>query len=116
MDKLDTLFAMQKQLDEEIREKHALTGISNEEWVRNKAMALMLELSEVVAETNYRWWKQPKPIDEAALKEELVDVLHFFLGMCIDAGMDAQELFDVYLAKNEENHKRQNGTSQKQGY
>ena len=28
-------------------------------------------------------------IDDAKLKEEIVDVLHFFLGMCIDSGMTA---------------------------
>ena len=33
----------------------------------------------MLEEVNYKWWKNPKPLDEAAIKEELVDVLHFFV-------------------------------------
>ena len=57
-----------------------------------------------------------KSFDEAKLKEELVDVTHFLLSMCIHSGMDAQELFDIYLEKNRENVNRQHGTSDKKGY
>ena len=49
-------------------------------------------------------------------KEELVDILHFYIGMCIDAGMTAEELFQIYLAKNQENYDRQQGKSAKKGY
>lgn len=114
-DKLDVLFRMQKGLDAYIREKRDL-NFTRGEWVCKKAMALMVELGEVVEEAKYKWWKNDSEIDEAALKEEIVDVLHFFLGMCIDSGMTADELFDIYLKKNKENYDRQNGLSQKRGY
>ena len=61
-------------------------------------------------------WKNSAPIDSDALKEELVDVLHFYIGMCIDAGMTADEMYDIYLRKNKENYDRQNGLSAKKGY
>ncbi|MCM1367804.1 MAG: dUTPase [Roseburia sp.] len=114
-DKLDVLFRMQKGLDAYIREKRGL-NFTRGEWVCKKAMALMVELGEVVEEAKYKWWKNNTDIDDAALKEEIVDVLHFFLGMCIDSGMTADELFDIYLKKNKENYDRQNGLSQKHGY
>lgn len=114
-DKLDVLFRMQAGLDGYIREKRGL-DFSKGEWVCKKAMALMVELGEVVSEAHYKWWKNYAEIDEAALKEEIVDVLHFFLGMCIDSGMSADELFEIYLKKNQENYDRQNGLSQKKGY
>lgn len=114
-DKLDVLFEMQAGLDGYIREKRGL-NYSKGEWVCKKAMALMVELGEVVSEAQYKWWKNYSDIDEAALKEEIVDVLHFFLGMCIDSGMTADELFDIYLKKNKENYDRQNGLSLKKGY
>ncbi len=114
-DKLDVLFRMQAGLDGYIREKRGL-DFSKGEWVCKKAMALMVELGEVVSEAQYKWWKNYAEIDEAALKEEIVDVLHFFLGMCIDSGMSADELFGIYLKKNQENYDRQNGLSQKKGY
>lgn len=114
-DKLDVLFRMQKGLDAYIREKRGL-DFTRGEWVCKKAMALMVELGEVVEEAKYKWWKNDSQIDDARLKEEIVDVLHFFLGMCIDSGMTADELFSIYLKKNKENYDRQNGLSEKQGY
>ena len=114
-DKLDVLFRMQAGLDSYIREKRNL-DYSRGEWVCKKALALMVELGEVVDEAHYKWWKNYGDIDEAKLKEEIVDVLHFFLGMCIDSGMTSDELFEIYLKKNKENYDRQNGLSQKKGY
>lgn len=114
-DKLDVLFRMQKGLDAYIRDKRGL-DYSRGEWVCKKALALMVELGEVVDEAKYKWWKNPTDIDDAKLKEELVDVLHFFLGMCIDGGMTSDELFDIYMKKNKENYDRQNGLSAKTGY
>ena len=114
-DKLDVLFRMQNGLDAYIREKRNL-DYTKGEWVCKKALALMVELGEVVEEAKYKWWKNPTEIDDAKLKEEIVDVLHFFLGMCIDSGMTADELFDIYLKKNKENYDRQNGLSSKTGY
>ncbi|MCH5161629.1 MAG: dUTPase [Clostridiales bacterium] len=114
-DKLDTLFKMQTALDGYIREKRNL-NYSRGEWVCKKAQALTVELSEVLEEAQYKWWKNYGEIDDAKLKEEIVDVLHFFLGMCIDAGLTADELFDIYIKKNKENYDRQNGLSAKKGY
>ena len=45
-----------------------------------------------------------------------MDVLHFFVGMCIRSGMDGAALYEGYIAKNRENFDRQYGRSQKQGY
>ncbi len=114
-DKLDVLFRMQAGLDGYIREKRGL-DFTKGEWVCKKAQALMVELAEVVEEAHYKWWKNATEINDAALKEEIVDVLHFFLGLCIDSGMTADELFDIYLKKNKENYDRQNGLSAKSGY
>lgn len=114
-DKLDVLFRMQAGLDAYIREQRGL-DFSRGEWVCKKALALMVELGEVVDEAHYKWWKNYGEIDDAKLKEEIVDVLHFFLGMCIDSGMTSDELFEIYLKKNKENYDRQNGLSPKKGY
>lgn len=114
-DKLDVLFRMQAGLDSYIREKRNL-DYTKGEWVCKKALALMVELGEVVDEAKYKWWKNATEIDDAKLKEEIVDVLHFFLGMCIDSGMTSDELFDIYIKKNQENYDRQNGLSAKKGY
>ena len=46
--------------------------------------------------------------DWGNIKIELVDMLHFWVSMCTVAGLDADEVINLYLKKNELNHKRQN--------
>jgi dimeric dUTPase (all-alpha-NTP-PPase superfamily) len=77
---------------------------------------MLSELSELIDEVNFKWWKNPKPVDTDKVKDELVDILHFFVSMCLKTGMDANELHERYLNKNKENFARQHGTSEKKGY
>ena len=115
MDKLDVIFQLQESLDSDIAARRNL-AYSREEWMQKEVLAMISELSEVLDEVNFKWWKNPKPVDDAALKGELVDVLHFFVSMCLKSGMTAEELFSLYQAKNQENFDRQYGRSQKPGY
>lgn len=117
---LDAIFAMQKMLNKQIREtRPEAQGFDRETWMQKQALALIEEVMEVMNEINYKWWKNPKPMDDDAMKrtkEELVDVLHFFVSMCLEMGMTAHELFAIYVEKNRENFARQAGTSEKKGY
>ena len=115
MDKLDVIFQLQESLDSDIASRRNLS-YSREEWMQKEVLAMISELSEVLDEVNFKWWKNPKPVDDDALKGELVDVLHFFVIMRLKTGMTAEELFSRYKAKNQENFDRQYGRSQKQGY
>ena len=40
-------------------------------------------------------------------KYEVVDMFHFFINYALSIGMTGSELFNMYVAKNQENHKRQ---------
>lgn len=115
MDKLDTVFNMQKALDEDIIRRRNLE-YSDEEWMQKEVLAMVSELSEVLDEVNFKWWKNKKPINTEALQGELVDILHFFVSMCLHAGLDAETLFQKYIEKNKENFDRQYGRSEKKGY
>ena len=112
MDKLDKIFEMQKALDGYIAENRSL-NFTVDEWVQKKCLAMISEISELLCEVNFKWWKNKKEIDVKAVKEEMVDILHFLVGMCINAGMTADEMFEIYYNKNKENFDRQNGLSQK---
>lgn len=114
-DRLADIFLWQRRFNEKIRCDRQLT-FSATEWIQKDALALMVELAEVLEEARYKWWKNPEPIETAKLHEELVDVLHFFISLCIDAGLDADTLYAGYLAKNQENVRRQQGLSDKPGY
>ncbi|MDD7551030.1 MAG: dUTPase [Eubacteriales bacterium] len=115
-DKLDVIFSLQNALDRDIEQRRGLEGISREEWLQKDAIAIFVELGELLCEVNYKWWKNKKPVNEDAAREELVDVLHFLISMCIRMGMTADDLYNGYVSKNKENFDRQYGRSQKQGY
>ena len=116
MDKLDRIFEMQKKLDDDIVNNRHLQNIKPEEWIQKQTLAIISELAELLDEVNFKWWKNPKEINNAAIAEEIVDILHFFVGMCLKMGLSSQDIYDIYMKKNEENFKRQYGTSDKKGY
>lgn len=45
--------------------------------------------------------------DQLELKFEIVDILHFFINMAVSIGMTPQEMYNMYISKNKENHERQ---------
>ena len=115
MDRLAAIFAMQKLLNDDIAARRGL-DFSVEEWEQRLVLAMISELSEVLDEVNFKWWKNKRTVNTEALQDELVDVLHFFVSMCLRAGMTPQEMYDIYMEKNRENFNRQLGLSKKEGY
>jgi hypothetical protein len=45
--------------------------------------------------------------DQLECKFEIIDMLHFFMNYAISVGMTSQEMYNMYMAKNEENRERQ---------
>ena len=115
-DKLQIIFDMQRSLNDEIKKKRGLNNITKEEWMQKQTLAMLSEMAELIDEVNFKWWKNPKPVDEEKVKYELVDIMHFFVSMCLIYNMDAEELFKKYINKNKENYDRQYGRSSKDGY
>ena len=115
MDKLDQIFEMQAQLDKRIiRERNIEKSL--DEWVRDLTVAIEDEISEIRREINWKWWKNEKPIDINALREEVIDLWHFLVSLSQKVGLTADDVYRVYYEKNAENHARQDGTSKKKGY
>ncbi len=116
-DKLDVIFRMQNAFDTDLAEKRPeLKSIQPAQWIQKETLAMLSELAELLDEVNFKWWKNEKPVSELRVKQELVDILHFFTSMCLKMGMTAQELYDMYLEKNQENFQRQLGNTDKEGY
>lgn len=115
-DKLDMIFELQEKFDQDVIKNRKLENIQPEEWIQKQTLAVMSELAELLNEVNFKWWKNPKEVNEKNVKEELIDILHFFIGMCNRIGMSSTELFKIYIEKNKENFKRQYGLSDKKGY
>ena len=116
IDKLERIFEMQACFQNDLVKRRHLDDIPMEKWMQMQTLAMVSELAELIDEVNFKWWKNPKPVDGDRVKEELVDILHFFVSMCLNAGMSAEELYSRYIEKNQENFDRQNGLSEKKGY
>ncbi len=113
-DRLEQFFKEQMELNIKCNEdfKQIIETKDRElirKWVINYTIALQCELSELI-EGHYKWWKnKPEMTDEVIhnMKIEAVDCLHFLGGIFQVLGMDADEVWDLYLKKNRLNHKRQ---------
>ena len=116
MDKLETIFTMQKALNDDIVRIRHLEDITPDQWHQKLTLAMISEMAEALDGTDWKWWKNKKEKDPDYLKDEIVDMLHFLVSMALRAGMDADEMFERYLAKNKENFDRQHGRSAKPGY
>lgn len=112
---LTEIFRLQREFDEAVI-KHRNLDYSPEIWIQKEVLAIISELSEILDEVNFKWWKDPTEISHERLKEEIVDVLHFFVSMCLKAGIGPEELYQAYVAKNQENFSRQKGETDREGY
>ena len=90
MDKLDTIFTMQKSLNDEITALRHLEDVTPDQWQQKLTLAMLSEMAEALEGTDFKWWKNKKPKDPDYLKEEIVDMLHFLVSMALRAGMDAE--------------------------
>jgi dimeric dUTPase (all-alpha-NTP-PPase superfamily) len=114
-DKLAAIFDMQYALDQRIIDERGIVK-TTDEWVRDLTVALEDEISEVRACVNWKWWKNPKPINYDELRGEVIDLWHFLVSLSQKVGLTADDVYRVYCEKNAENHARQDGTSEKKGY
>jgi len=120
-DMLATIFAGQKQLMEKyesierangcvvVRPKYfgALDDRQVQMRIKDLAYRTVEELSEA---TNCLKNKPHKntfvATDEPHFKEELLDALHFFVELCITAGLTPEDLFSLYFKKHQVNEFR----------
>ncbi len=116
MDKLDEIFAKQRELNRYTFEQNELVGFDEiprdrrlqNLWLRNYALAMTQEIAEMIDSTNWKWWRTKVDLfDEQNLRVELVDILHFWVSACQVMGLSAEDVFRMYMQKNAINAKRQ---------
>lgn len=116
MDKLEHIFQLQEAFDSELSRRRNIDFTDSSVWVQREMIALLVEMGELLSEVNYKWWKDPKPVDRARVLEEMVDMLHFYVAACLRMGFSAEDIYKAYLEKNQENFMRQRGQSTREGY
>ena len=115
-DKLDDIVDKQSYLFDRIVDRRSIELGSINTVLERHVLALNDEVAELQRELDWKWWTNNKNVDVEACKEELIDILHFDIQALIYLGCDAEEIHDLYLGKNKENHKRQEGKTDRDGY
>lgn len=84
-------------------------------FIKEHSIHLNQEVQECLYELPFfKPWKDYSGMTEEeqekaleAARKELIDAWHFFMNIMLALGMDAETFFEMYLKKNDENHKRQ---------
>jgi hypothetical protein len=75
--------------------------------ISEAALALQVELAEALNETGWKPWATSNHLNREAFKGELVDVLKFWMNLCLQGGITPQEIYDGFVSKHYTNMARQ---------
>src|SRR5688572_33091693 len=107
-DQLRELFRMQQALNERIGVKtSSMTEAEKVQWLLNYCRAMSQEIAELTDSVPWKWWAKYQTFDQQNAKVEVVDMFHFLISLAQVLGVTADDLFSLYVKKNEVNFKRQ---------
>jgi dimeric dUTPase (all-alpha-NTP-PPase superfamily) len=113
---LDKMLQKQKELQERLG--YDFGSMTREEitaYIKEFSIHLTQELHEMLYSLPYfKPWKDYSAMTveeyETSMEEarkEFIDVFHFMLNIALALGMSDKDIYDMYMEKNKENHKRQ---------
>ena len=105
---LDYLLGLQQKVEEAWgRDVDPNDPAAISAYIRDVVLCATDELHEVLAEVNWKPWKDTQGIkDVSAYRGEMADVLHFVLDLYIAAGLTGRDIVLDYVAKHLENLRR----------
>lgn len=120
MDKLDTLFGLQRELNEYIFRRQGLGDDAwrdfidgnaapeqMRDWTLNLCRALSHEAVELEDSCDWKWWSDDPPIDLQNARVEVIDLWHFLISLSMVVGLTPDKILDMYRQKHAINKKRQ---------
>src|SRR5690554_4421389 len=103
-DMMATMFAMQRDLNRRIGvDTDTMDENAQIEWVLNYTRAMSQELAELTDSVPWKWWAKYQTFDQQNARVEVVDLFHFLISLAQTLGMTAQDVYDLYMKKNELN-------------
>jgi dimeric dUTPase (all-alpha-NTP-PPase superfamily) len=107
-DQLRELFRMQKALNERIGVRtDGMNEAQKTQWILNYCRAMSQEIAELTDSVPWKWWAKYQKFDEQNARVEVVDLFHFLISLAQVLGMNAEDVFNAYVKKNEVNLQRQ---------
>ena len=77
------------------------------QWTLNYCRAMSQEIAELTDSVPWKWWAKYQKLDEQNARVEVVDLFHFLISLAQVLGMSADDVYEIYLKKNEVNLQRQ---------
>jgi len=68
-------------------------------WSRVYAQALQNEVVEFIEAAGFKFWSKDLECDVQNLKVEVIDMLHFWLSLCLLLRMDEEDIVNIYKQK-----------------
>jgi len=107
-DQLRELFRLQKSLNQRIGvHTDTMTEEQKTQWVLNYCRAMSQEIAELTDSVPWKWWAKYQKFNEQNARVEVVDLFHFLISLAQVLGLNADDVFNAYVKKNEVNFKRQ---------
>lgn len=107
-DMLQEIFRMQKALNARIGvHPESMTESEQITWTLNYCRALSQELAELTDSVPWKWWAKYQTFDKQNARVEVVDMIHFVVSLAQVLGLSADDVYQLYLKKNEVNFQRQ---------
>lgn len=110
---LQKLLDLQKSFGKKFCDFDNLSEADKIKWTKEFMICLQVELTELIDQLNWKHWKQygDKQPNIPEVQYEIIDILHFYLSLCLIWGIDAKRMYRLYLSKNAQNIKRQEDPS-----
>ena len=106
--KLQEMLDEQAELSDRIKSEHNLV-YKDSSWINLLCNAMSNEVEELRDTTPWKYWSKNEEFEREEAKGEAIDILHFLLQVFDELGMDAEDIYNEYMEKNEVNHCRQDG-------
>jgi len=106
---LQKLLDLQKSFGQKFCNFDNLTDEEKVKWTKEFMICMQSEMTEMLEGLPWKHWKQYSDfkINLPELQYEIIDLLHFYLSICLIWGIDAKKMYRLYLSKNKQNFKRQ---------
>ena len=116
MEKLEHMLDMQQTFQERLGADFSNMSVKDRvAFIKEHSLHLNQEINEMLYELPYfKPWKDYSGLTEAdecaamdKARMECVDAWHFFMNIMLALGFQPESFYEMYLAKNKENHRRQ---------
>ena len=106
MERLEKMFELQEELMKHYSISHPvdIDTLEGQNKIREMMFYVAHELFEASEWLKIKPWRKTiVKTDLPAFQEEIADVVHFFLELCIILNIDAEKLYNLYVAKVDKN-------------